>query len=243
MFAEFAQPHTGPRGIHPHLVSGRELAVLMSKAHLILRSIQLKIGHDLLMQVPDCVITLSSTLKLLYSSRLPSPFLLSTLSLFHLLSLSSLSSLLLYLPLSSYFFSHSSAFPYPFPLSPSFLSTCPSTLSLSLWQVFHKQLTLASSASQSSDFAHWHNLIISTAGVSQPFHQCMLFCVYEVCKSFEQSKRQDVKKEREEWKEQAFVKLRHSHFQSTHYPSYNSLTKPHMYICLYIAYMYHYRNE
>ena len=127
MFAEFAQPHTGPRAsIHPHLVSGRELAVLMSKAHLILRSIQLKIGHDLLMQVPDCVITLSSTLKLLYSSRLPSPFLLSTLSLFHLLSLSSL---LLYLPLSSYFFSHSSAFPYPFPLSPSFLSTCPSTLS------------------------------------------------------------------------------------------------------------------
>jgi transcription initiation factor TFIID subunit 2 len=72
----------GPRAsIHPQLVSERELAVLMSKAHLILRSIQLKIGHDLLMQV------------------------------------------------------------------------------------FHKQLTLASTASQFSDFAHWHNLIISTAGL------------------------------------------------------------------------------
>ena len=129
MFAEFAQPHTGPRAsIHPHLVSGRELAVLMSKAHLILRSIQLKIGHDLLMQVPDCVITLSSTLKLLYSSRLPSPFLLSTLSLFHLLSLSSL---LLYLPLSSYFFSHSSAFPYLFPS----LSLLP--FHMSLHSLFH----------------------------------------------------------------------------------------------------------
>ena len=37
--------------IHPHLISERELSVLMSKSHLIIRSIQLKIGHDLLMQV------------------------------------------------------------------------------------------------------------------------------------------------------------------------------------------------
>ena len=60
----YAQPHSGggtgssssgPRAsIHPHLVSERELAVLMSKAHLIIRSIQLKIGHDLLMQVSGC---------------------------------------------------------------------------------------------------------------------------------------------------------------------------------------------
>ena len=40
--------------IHPQLVSERDLAVLTSKAHLIVRSIQLKIGHDLLMQV-GCV--------------------------------------------------------------------------------------------------------------------------------------------------------------------------------------------
>lgn len=38
-----------------------------------------------------------------------------------------------------------------------------------MWQVFHKQLTLASTASQASDFGHWHNLIISTAGVSLLF--------------------------------------------------------------------------
>ena len=37
--------------IHPHLISERELSVLVSRAHLIVRSIQLKIGHDLLMQV------------------------------------------------------------------------------------------------------------------------------------------------------------------------------------------------
>jgi transcription initiation factor TFIID subunit 2 len=66
---------------HPHLVGERELAVLVSKAHLVVRSIQLKIGHDLLMQV------------------------------------------------------------------------------------FHKQLTLASSASVASDYGHWHNLIVSTAGL------------------------------------------------------------------------------
>lgn len=49
------QGTSGPRAsIHPHLVSERELAVLMSKAHLIIRSIQLKIGHDLLMQVISC---------------------------------------------------------------------------------------------------------------------------------------------------------------------------------------------
>ena len=41
-------PHTS---IHPHLTSERELSVLRSKAHLVMRSIQLKIGHDLLMQV------------------------------------------------------------------------------------------------------------------------------------------------------------------------------------------------
>lgn len=37
--------------IHPHLISERELDILMAKAHLIIRSIQLKIGHDLLLQV------------------------------------------------------------------------------------------------------------------------------------------------------------------------------------------------
>ena len=84
--------------------------MLMAKAHLIIRSIQLKIGHDLLMQV------LSS-----HAINKMSPLCLFSLS-----------------P------------PLP-PLSP---------------QVFHKQLTLASSASQDSDFSHWHNLIISTGGVS-----------------------------------------------------------------------------
>ena len=43
---------SNPRtNMHPHLLSERELLILTSKAHLILRSIQLKIGHDLLMQV------------------------------------------------------------------------------------------------------------------------------------------------------------------------------------------------
>ena len=43
-----SQPRTS---IHPHLISERELSVLKSKAHLVMRAIQLKIGHDLLMQV------------------------------------------------------------------------------------------------------------------------------------------------------------------------------------------------
>ena len=184
VFAEFAHPHTGPGGprasIHPQLVSERELAVLMSKAHLILRSIQLKIGHDLLMQVSDYVIiALMLAQSIPPTCRLPSfssspPFLRFFLSPSHsfilllsfshsflspshsfilLLSFShsflspSHSFILLLsfshsfppspppppppppLSLSSYFFSPSFAFPY---LSPSFLSTCPSTLSLSL---------------------------------------------------------------------------------------------------------------
>ena len=36
---------------HPQLVSEKEMSVMASKAHLVLRMIQLKIGHDLLLQV------------------------------------------------------------------------------------------------------------------------------------------------------------------------------------------------
>ena len=37
--------------IHPHLIGERELRILLTKAHLVIRMIQLKIGQDLLLQV------------------------------------------------------------------------------------------------------------------------------------------------------------------------------------------------
>ncbi len=36
---------------HPNLVGDRRLAVLTSKAHLVIRMIQLKVGNDLFLQV------------------------------------------------------------------------------------------------------------------------------------------------------------------------------------------------
>ena len=121
--------HTGPRAsIHPHLVSGRELAVLMSKAHLILRSIQLKIGHDLLMQVRDCVITLCYNTEIIVF--LPPAFSLPSL---HPLTLSSTLSLLPFLPspLSPSLFLFSSPIHLPLSLSlpPSFPHVPPLSLS------------------------------------------------------------------------------------------------------------------
>ena len=37
--------------LHPKLLSGREVEILVAKAHLVVRMIQLKIGEDLLLQV------------------------------------------------------------------------------------------------------------------------------------------------------------------------------------------------
>ena len=63
-----ASPSHPRTSIHPHLVSERELSVLMTKAHLIIRSIQLKIGHDLLMQVISYYVLLyTSTLLYMHT--------------------------------------------------------------------------------------------------------------------------------------------------------------------------------
>ena len=41
--------------LHPHLLSEMDVKILSSKAHLIIRMLQLRIGHDLLVQVCVCV--------------------------------------------------------------------------------------------------------------------------------------------------------------------------------------------
>ena len=45
-------------GFHPHLCNDKQLEMISVKSHLVLRMIQLKIGHDLLLQVNMCVCTL-----------------------------------------------------------------------------------------------------------------------------------------------------------------------------------------
>lgn len=119
--------------VHPHLIGEKEFDIFLSKAHLVVRMIQLKMGQDLLLQV-----TRGITLQLvaLISEISPvthPPFLPHSL-------LSSLT------PFSS----------------PSLLSSLPPS------QVFHKLLTLASTASQTREFGHWHHLLISTGGVRSP---------------------------------------------------------------------------
>ena len=42
-------------GFHPHLCNDKQLEMISVKSHLVLRMIQLKIGHDLLLQVNMCV--------------------------------------------------------------------------------------------------------------------------------------------------------------------------------------------
>ena len=56
VFVAFSSQTSGTRSnFHPQLVSEREMSVMASKAHLVLRMIQLKIGHDLLLQVSTCI--------------------------------------------------------------------------------------------------------------------------------------------------------------------------------------------
>ena len=43
--------------LHPHLLSEMDVKILSSKAHLLIRMLQLRIGHDLLVQVCGCVKT------------------------------------------------------------------------------------------------------------------------------------------------------------------------------------------
>eukprot|EP00731_Ephydatia_muelleri_P018686 Em0011g726a len=47
--------------LHPHLLSEMDVKTLSSKAHLIIRMLQLRIGHDLLVQVFNKLLTLAST--------------------------------------------------------------------------------------------------------------------------------------------------------------------------------------
>lgn len=185
-----ASPSHPRTSIHPHLVSERELSVLMTKAHLIIRSIQLKIGHDLLMQVISYYVLLyTSTLLYMHTctvhvhenireAQLPrlqtASRPIQTLTSHSMRSrtcfcagatrnvgttLSALLCQLSHLQLSDLLLccsrSECDCVCY-YCCSSSFPAT----------QVFHKQLTLASTASQASDFSHWHNLIISTSGVS-----------------------------------------------------------------------------
>ena len=54
-------PSSGSRGtFHPSLHSDTEVDILQSRAHLIIRMIQLKIGQDLLLQVFNKLLTLAS---------------------------------------------------------------------------------------------------------------------------------------------------------------------------------------
>ena len=51
-------PHT-PSSFHPHLVSERDKTVMTTKAHLVLRMIQQKIGHELFLQVSQTLYSLA----------------------------------------------------------------------------------------------------------------------------------------------------------------------------------------
>jgi transcription initiation factor TFIID subunit 2 len=58
---------------HPHMCSEKELSILCSKGHLVIRMLQLKIGHDLLVQVFNKLLTLASTAAMAseYSQWIP----------------------------------------------------------------------------------------------------------------------------------------------------------------------------
>ena len=111
--------------VHPHLIGEKEFDIFLSKAHLVVRMIQLKMGQDLLLQV-----TRGITLQLVA--------LISEISAV----------------------THPPSIPsIPPSFTPSILHSLPPS------QVFHKLLTLASTASQTREFGHWHHLLISTGGV------------------------------------------------------------------------------
>lgn len=52
---------------NPHLCSEADLSLLRSKGHLIIRMLQLKIGHDLLVQVCDLSLNVTIYLRVLIS--------------------------------------------------------------------------------------------------------------------------------------------------------------------------------
>lgn len=64
--------------LHPHLLSEVDVKILSSKAHLIIRMLQLRIGHDLLVQVFNKLLTLASTASQTNEFSLWSNLLIST---------------------------------------------------------------------------------------------------------------------------------------------------------------------